>query len=119
MQRNFNQPIRSDINRGIESSNLLLVNAIIAQTRNGYDLANVAKNIEKNTHHKVFTKSQQENLLLEKLIKESSKQIGMFTAILILVSIVIIGLIIYTMTIEKLKVISILKLIGLYNLTGV
>lgn len=39
----------------------------------------------------------------------------MFTVILIIVSIVIIALIIYTVTLEKIKEISILKLIGIPN----
>ena len=51
------------------------------------------------------------------MIKKSSKQIGMFTVILIIVSIVIIALIIYTMTLEKIKEISIMKLIGIPNWT--
>lgn len=39
----------------------------------------------------------------------------LFTAILILVSTIIIALIIYTMTLEKMKEISIMKLIGIPN----
>ena len=54
---------------------------------------------------------------MEKVIKKASKQIGLFTLILIIVSIVIIALIIYTMTLEKIKEISILKLIGISNFT--
>ena len=43
----------------------------------------------------------------------ASKQIGMFTTILIIVSTIIIALIIYTMTLEKIKEITIMKLIGI------
>jgi len=45
----------------------------------------------------------------------ASKQIGMFTVILIIVSTIIIALIIYTMTLEKIKEIAIMKLIGVPN----
>ena len=112
-----NERIRSDENRGIKGSNPHLVNAIIGKTRDGYNPERVAKNIEQSTHKKVFTKRAQKDLLLQKVIKKSSKQIGMFTVILIIVSIIIIALIIYTMTLEKIKEISILKLIGIPNFT--
>jgi len=112
-----NERIRSDDNRGIKGGNPHLVNAIVAQVKDGYNPELVAKNIEKSTHKKVFTKAGQTRLLLEKVIKTASKQIGMFTIILIIVSIVIIALIIYTMTLEKIKEISILKLIGISNIT--
>jgi putative ABC transport system permease protein len=112
-----NERIRSDTKRGIKGSNPHLVNAIIAQVKDGYDPTTVAQNIEYTTHKKVFTKDDQLALLLQKVIKKSSKQIGMFTVILIIVSIVIIALIIYTMTLEKIKEISIMKLIGIPNFT--
>lgn len=112
-----NERIRSDDKRGIKGSNPHLVNAIIAQVQKGYSPKQIAINIEHSTHKKVFTKNEQIKLLLEKVIKKSSKQIGMFTIILIIVSIVIIALIIYTMTLEKIKEISILKLIGISNFT--
>jgi putative ABC transport system permease protein len=112
-----NERIRSDEERGIKGTNPHLVNAIIAKTQEGYDPSVVAREIEASTHKKVFTKEEQRDLLLQKVIKKSSKQIGMFTAILIVVSIIIIALIIYTMTLEKIKEISILKLIGIPNFT--
>jgi len=112
-----NERIRSDEQRGIKGNNPHLVNAIIAKTKDGYSPQKVAINIEQSTHKKVFTKNSQKDLLLQKVIKKSSKQIGMFTVILILVSIIIIALIIYTMTLEKIKEISILKLIGIPNFT--
>jgi putative ABC transport system permease protein len=112
-----NERIRSDDYRGIKGGNPHLVNAIIAKTKQGYDPKSVALNIEKTTHKKVFTKQEQKTLLLQKVIKKSSKQIGMFTVILIIVSVIIIALIIYTMTLEKIKEISIMKLIGIPNFT--
>ena len=110
-----NERIRSDEARGIYGGNPHLVNAIIAKVKNGYSPKKVAKNIESATHKQVFTKQEQLNLLLQRVINMASKQIGMFTFILIVVSIIIIALIIYTMTLEKIKEISILKLIGISN----
>ena len=112
-----NERIRSDESRGIKGGNPHLVNAIIAKVKDGYNPKQVAIDIEKTTHKKVFTKDDQKTLLLQKVIKKSSKQIGLFTVILIIVSIIIIALIIYTMTLEKIKEISIMKLIGIPNFT--
>ena len=112
-----NERIRSDEKRGISGGNPHLVNAIMATLKKGYDAHKVAQNIKDSTHKEVFTKDEQLILLLQRVIKKSSKQIGMFTAILIIVSIVIIALIIYTMTLEKMKELSIMKLIGIPNST--
>ena len=112
-----NERIRSDEFRGIKSSNPHLVNAIIAQVKKGYNPKKVASQIEQATHKKVFTKQEELKLLLQKVIKKSSKQIGTFTVILIVISVIIIALIIYTMTLEKIKEISIMKLIGIPNWT--
>jgi putative ABC transport system permease protein len=46
------------------------------------------------------------------VIERARRQIGLFTSLLLTVSTVIIGLIIYTMTIDKKKSIATLKLIG-------
>jgi len=110
-----NERIRSDEARGIKGGNPHLVNVVVAKLKEGYNPKKIAKDIEESTHKTVFTKAQEIKLLLYMVIKKASKQIGMFTVILIIVSIAIIALIIYTMTLEKIKEISILKLIGISN----
>jgi len=110
-----NERIRSDEARGIKGGNPHLVNAVVAKLKAGYNPKQVAKNIADSTHKTVFTNKEEIKLLLERVIKKAAKQIGMFTVILIIVSIAIIALIIYTMTLEKIKEISILKLIGISN----
>ncbi len=59
-----------------------------------------------------MTQEQQENVLARSVIERARRQIGLFTSLLLIVSTVIIGLIIYTMTIDKKKSIATLKLIG-------
>jgi putative ABC transport system permease protein len=112
-----NERIRNDRERGIKDSsgNMPMVNAVVATVRTGYSIDEVAKNIRKSKHKNVYTKSQQKDILTKNLIERASKQIGLFTAILVLVSTIIIALIIYTMTLEKMKEISIMKLIGIPN----
>ena len=112
-----NERIRSDEARGISGGNPHLVNAIIARMKPGYSAKELVKQIEENTHKSAYTTQDELNLLLQRVIKKSSKQIGLFTTILIIVSIVIIALIIYTMTLEKMKELSIMKLIGIPNIT--
>jgi len=110
-----NDRIRNDRARGIRNSEAHMVNTIIAKIRPGYSIDDVANSIRKYKHKSVYTATQQHSILTENLVKKASKQIGMFTAILILVSTIIIALIIYTMTLEKMKEIAIMKLIGIPN----
>jgi putative ABC transport system permease protein len=51
------------------------------------------------------------------LIATSAKQIGMFLAILAIVSAAIVAFIIYTLTMDKIREIAVLKLIGTRNRT--
>jgi putative ABC transport system permease protein len=51
-------------------------------------------------------------VLSRSVVERARRQIGLFTSLLLIVSTVIIGLIIYTMTIDKKKSIATLKLIG-------
>ena len=55
--------------------------------------------------------------MLGKLIATSAKQIGMFLVILALVSAAIVAFIIYTLTMDKIREIAVLKLIGTRNRT--
>ena len=111
-----NNRIRSDRARGIkESSNMPMVNTVVATVRLGYDTNEVANSIRATLHKSVYTKEEQKAILTKNLIERASKQIGLFTAILVVVSTIIIALIIYTMTLEKMKEISIMKLIGIPN----
>ena len=58
------------------------------------------------------TQADQEEILIKSVVDKARKQIGLFLGILLTVSAVVIALIIYTMTMEKLKQIATLKLIG-------
>jgi len=64
-----------------------------------------------------YTREQMEEILVAKLIATSARQIGMFLAILTVVSAAIVAFIIYTMTLGKIREIAVLKLIGTRNRT--
>lgn len=110
-----NKEIQNNEARGIKNSESHIVNTIVARVKSGYDVDEVAKDIRKWQHKSVYTKEQQKIILTKNVIEKSAKQIGLFTAILVVVSTIIIALIIYTMTLEKMKEISIMKLMGLPN----
>jgi putative ABC transport system permease protein len=61
--------------------------------------------------------AQMEGILVGKLIATSAKQIGMFLVILAVVSAAIVAFIIYTLTMDKIREIAVLKLIGTRNRT--
>ncbi len=110
-----NARIRADRVRGIKGVNAHMVNAVVATVKPGYTPQEVAENISRWKHKGVFTNDEEKEILTGNLIKRASKQIGMFTVILLVVSIVIIAMIIYNMTIEKIKEIAVMKLIGIPN----
>jgi len=110
-----NARIRADRARGLTGVNSQMVNAIVATVKAGHTPKEVATQIKRWKHKGVYTNEAQKEILTGNLIKMASKQIGMFTVILLLVSIVIIAMIIYNMTVEKIKEIAVMKLIGIPN----
>ena len=93
------------------------VNAVLVQVQSGWLPERVAEPIRRWKHLTVFTRAGMEDILVAKLIATSAKQIGMFLAILALVSAAIVAFIIYTMTLGKIREIAVLKLIGTRNST--
>jgi len=110
-----NEQIRNDRARGAQSIATATVNAFALTLSPGFDPKTVAQEIHRWKHQEVYTQKEQSDILTKNLIERSAKQIGMFTMILLIVSSVIISLIIYTMTMGKIKEIAILKLIGASN----
>jgi putative ABC transport system permease protein len=89
-----------------------LANAIVIRLAPGADAAVVARRIEAWKHQAVLTSAEQEQLLTLIVIDKVRRQIGLFTTILLVVSTVIVALIIYTLTVDKIREIATLKLIG-------
>ncbi|MBI4245709.1 MAG: ABC transporter permease, partial [Candidatus Rokubacteria bacterium] len=89
-----------------------LANAIVIRLQHGADAGEVARRIEAWKHYTVLTAPEQEQLLTLIVIDKVRRQIGLFTAILLVVSTVIVALIISTLTIDKIRELATLKLIG-------
>ena len=103
---------RVQIARGTQGTSRDTVNAVVARVAPDANLDAVAEAARRWKHLAALTQAEQERILAESLVDRARRQIGMFTSILLLVSAVIIALIIYTMTMEKLRHIAMLKLIG-------
>ena len=103
---------RVQIARGMGAADRDIVNAVIARLDPGAAADEVATAARRWKHLSAMTSAEQETILTRSVVDRARRQIGMFTTILLVVSAVIIALIIYTMTMEKLKQIATLKLIG-------
>ncbi len=88
------------------------VNAVIARLSPQASPDAVAEAARRWKHLSALTDAEQAEVLTRSVVNRARQQIGLFTTILLIVSAVIIALIIYTMTMEKLKQIATLKLIG-------
>ena len=98
--------------RGTTGASKDTINAVVAKVAPQATPEHVAETVRRWRHLAAMTQAQQERILAQSLVDRARRQIGMFTSILLLVSTVIIALIIYTMTMEKLRQIAMLKLIG-------
>lgn len=89
-----------------------MVAAVIARLEPNADVHEVAQTVRQWKHLGALTQGEQEGVLIGSVVDRAKRQIGLFLGILLTVSAVVIALIIYTMTMEKLKHIATLKLIG-------
>jgi len=103
---------RREVARGGAGAGTDTVNAVVARLAPTVTPEAVAEGIRRWKHLTALTQAEQENILTSSVVERARKQIGLFTMILLLVSAVIIALIIYTMTMDKLREIATLKLIG-------
>ena len=99
-----------------QSSNTF-VNAVLVTLKVGYAPDDVAESIRRWKRLTVYTRAEMEGILVGKLIATSAKQIAMFLLILAFVSAAIVAFIIYSLTMDKLREIAVLKLIGTRNRT--
>ena len=88
------------------------VAAVIVRVTPGADVGLLTATLRQWKHLAALTQGEQETILLASVVDKARRQIGLFLGILLTVSAVVIALIIYTMTMEKLKQIATLKLIG-------
>ena len=114
----FNRPGVPGLLEAIQASQTSsrFVNAVLVRTVQGSEAA-VSAHIVRWKHLQAYSKDQMDEILVARLIATSSKQIFMFLVILAIVSAAIVAFIIFTMTMNKVREIAVLKLIGATNST--
>jgi len=91
------------------------VNAVLVRLAPGADARAVAQHLRDWLYFNVYTGDEERSLMLDGRLSRISGVLGLFRALLVAVSIVIIALIVYVLTIEKIRSIATLKLIGAPN----
>ncbi len=104
--------VRVQAARGAEPTREPTVAAIVARAIPGADVELLTATVRQWKHLAALTQAEQEEILVASVVDLARRQIGLFLGILLSVTAVVIALIIYTMTMEKLKPIATLKLIG-------
>ncbi len=102
---------RRETARGGPRAGSDIVNAVVATVSPFVPVAEVAAAIGRWKHLSALTQAQQEALTMF-VIEKNKQQIKMFTSLLVCVSGVILALIVYTLTMDKVRSIATLKLIG-------
>lgn len=115
----LNRPGASDTLRTVNALQVAnpYVNAVLVTLKPGHSAEAVDESIRRWKRLTVYTRDQMEQILVGKLIATSAKQIGMFLVILAIVSAAIVAFIIYSLTMDKIREIAVLKLIGTRNRT--
>lgn len=103
---------RRELARGMAANTTDTVNAVLARVAPQVSPDSTVEAVRRWKHLAAVSQQGQETILTRSVVERARKQIGLFTAILLVVSAVIIALIIYTMTMDKLREIATLKLIG-------
>lgn len=102
-------------NSGIPALGTSMISAVLIKVKPGTSIDAVAKHIEAWPDASVYTHEGQKRLLLQGTVDRARRQLGLFRTLLIIVSAIIMALILYTLTLDKLHDIAMLKLIGARN----
>jgi putative ABC transport system permease protein len=91
------------------------VSAVMVTLQPGTDAAKVTATFATWPDITVYSTQQQTDLLLSGMVDKSRRQIGLFRVLLVIISTIIMALIVYTLTLDKIHDIAMLKLIGARN----
>jgi len=93
-----------------------IINAVLVHLKPGADRITVANHIRQWLYFTVYTTQDEIQLMLKGKLAGMTKQLLLFRTLLMIISVVIIALVIYTFTMEKIRAIAVMKLIGAPNL---
>ena len=91
------------------------ISAVLVRIAPGADVQRVAQIIGGWEDVTVHTRQQQKDLLVQGMVDKARRQLGMFRALLTIIAAIIMALILYTLTLDKIHAIALLKLIGAPN----
>jgi putative ABC transport system permease protein len=91
------------------------ISAVILKLNSGVNVDRVINIISGWKDVSAFTTLEERNFLLTGSVEKIKQQIGLFRILLIVISAIIMALILYTLTLDKLHSIALLKLIGASN----
>jgi putative ABC transport system permease protein len=100
---------------GIPALGPPMVSAVLVKVTPGVDPVHVAQIISAWPDVSVQTAEAQRQLLVRGMIDKARRQIGLFRALLVIISTIIMALILYTLTLDKIHDIAMLKLMGARN----
>lgn len=91
------------------------ISAVMVTVSPGADVSQVAETFSGWGDVSVFTADGQRELLLKGSVEKVRRQIGLFRVLLTVIAAIIMALILYTLTLDKIHSIALLKLIGAPN----
>lgn len=113
------QPLLLDRAEGLSSGIPVFaapqVSAVLVTLRPGVDESSVRRTLNTWPDITVYSTQEMRDLLLSGMVDKARRQLGLFRVLLIIISTIIIALIIYTLTLDKIRDIALLKLIGARN----
>jgi putative ABC transport system permease protein len=113
------QPLLLDraegLSKGIPALAPPQVSAVLVTLDPGANEAAVRRTLSNWPDITVYSTQEQKDLLLAGMVDKARRQLGLFRVLLIIISTIIIALIIYTLTLDKIRDIALLKLIGARN----
>jgi len=105
----------ADAERLRSSTETRTISAVLVRLAPGADASAVRAGIEQKLFLTAYTTQEERQLMLSGRLAKITATLGLFRALLVLVSVVIMALIVYVLTMEKIKALATLKLIGAPN----
>jgi putative ABC transport system permease protein len=100
---------------GIPALGPPMVSAVMVTLSPGAEVRSVAATISRWPDVTVYSTREQMDLLLAGMVDKARRQLGLFRILLIIISTIIMALILYTLTLDKIHDLAMLKLIGARN----
>lgn len=91
------------------------VSAVMVNLEPGVSIESVQARLRGWQDVSVYSQAEEHDLILGGVVEKTRRQIGLFRGLLVVISAILMGLIIYTMTVDKIHSIALLKLLGARN----